>query len=191
MGADPGTVTSILRQARGGSREAVDEVFSILYEEFRRIARHQLRGQPRDATLNTTALIHEVYLRLVDQSNAEWADRVHFYAYSARAMRSVLVDYARQRATGKRGGGVVHLSLEANDLPIEQQADLLVAVDEALTRLGMLSERLCRIVECRFFGGMTEEETAAVVGVSDRTVRRDWLKAKAWLYDDLAGEAAS
>jgi RNA polymerase sigma factor (TIGR02999 family) len=186
----PGTITSILQQARGGSREAVDQVFPVLYEELRRLAHLQLRGQPPDSTLNTTALIHEAYLRLVDQTSADWSDRAHFFAYSARAMRSVLVDYARQRSTGKRGGNAVHLSLDDNDLPIEQQADLLIGLDEALTRLGALSERLCQTVECRFFGGMTEEETAAVLGVSDRTVRRDWLKAKAWLYADLSGEPA-
>ena len=192
MSADsPGTITAILREARAGSREAVDRIFPVLYDELRRMAHRQLRSQAHGSTLNTTALIHESYLRLVDQSSAGWEDRAHFFSYSARAMRSVLVDYARQRSTRKRGGDAIHLSLDDSDLPVEQQADLLVALDDALTRLGDLSERLCRTVECRFFGGMTEEETAAVLGVSDRTVRRDWLKAKAWLYADLSGKPAS
>jgi RNA polymerase sigma factor (TIGR02999 family) len=187
---DPGTITDILKQARGGGSEAVDRLFPLLYEELRQVARHQLRGQSGDRTLNTTALIHETYLRLVDQTRVEWADRAHFFAYAARAMRAVLVDYARRRATRKRGGGAAHLALDDRAIPVEAQADLLVALDDALTRLRALNERLSRIVECRFFGGMTEEETAEALGVSDRTVRRDWLKAKAWLYADLAGDTA-
>lgn len=186
---DPGTITVILQEAHAGSREAVDRLFPLLYDELRRLARHHLRGPSGDRTLNTTALINEAYLRMVDQTRADWADRAHFFAYASRAMRSVLVDYARRRNAGKRGGGAVHLSLDGREIPVEAQADLLVAMDEALTRLGQLNERLDRIVECRFFGGMTEGETAEVLGISDRTVRRDWLKAKAWLYSDLAGQA--
>jgi len=186
----PATITRILHEARGGSRDAVDRVVPLLYDELQRMARQQLRRQSHMHTLDTNALIHEAYLRLIDQAGADWQDRSHFFAYSARAMRSVLVDYARRRSTAKRGGDAIHLSLDDRDIPIENQADLLIALDEALTRLAAMSERLCRTVECRFFGGMTEEETASVLGVSDRTVRRDWLKAKAWLYADLSGEIA-
>jgi RNA polymerase sigma factor (TIGR02999 family) len=182
---DPGTITALLREARGGQTGAVDRLFPVLYEELRRMARHQLRGQPADRTLNATALINEAYLRMVDQTGAEWADRAHFFAYASRAMRAVLVDYARRRGARKRGGGIVHVSLEAGDIPVQEQADLLVALDDALTRLGAVSERLSRTVECRFFGGMTEPETADAMGVSERTVRRDWLKAKAWLHAEL------
>lgn len=187
---DPGTITNILQQARSGSREAVDRLFPLLYDELQKVARHELRRQARDATLNTGALIAEAYLRMVDQTNAVWADRAHFYAYAARAMRAVLVDYARRRGRQKRGGGIVHVAFDDRDLPVEAQAELLVALDEALTRLGRLNDRLSRIVECRFFGGMSEQETAEALGVSGRTVRRDWMKAKAWLYADLSSDPA-
>jgi RNA polymerase sigma factor (TIGR02999 family) len=186
---DSGTITSILHEAREGRMDAADRLFPLLYEELHRLARHQLRGQPRDRTLNATALVNEAYLRMVDQSQAEWADRAHFFAYASRAMRNILVDYARRRASLKRGGDLQHVSLEEGDIPLEAQADMLVALDDALTRLASLSERLSRTVEHRFFGGMTEQETAEALGVSDRTVRRDWIKAKAWLYAELSGQA--
>jgi RNA polymerase sigma factor (TIGR02999 family) len=185
---DPGTITAILHQARTGGGEAVDRLFALLYDELRVLAGRQLRGQQADRTLNVTALISEAYLRMVDQTGVEWTDRAHFFAYAARAMRAVLVDYARRRGALKRGRGFQHVPLDDNDIAVDQQAELLVALDDALTRLGALSERLARTVEYRFFGGLTEEETAAVLGVSDRTVRRDWLKARAWLHTELAGE---
>jgi RNA polymerase sigma factor (TIGR02999 family) len=182
---DPGTITSILQEARDGNRKAVDRLFPLLYDELQRVARHALRGQSPDRTLDTGALIHEAYLRMVDQTRARWADRSHFFAYASRAMRAVLVDYARRRGRSKRGGGAVHLTLDDRDLPVEEQAEMLIALDDSLLRLRALDGRLCQIVECRFFGGMTEEETAEALGISDRTVRRDWVKAKAWLYSDL------
>jgi RNA polymerase sigma factor (TIGR02999 family) len=188
--ADAQTVTQILRASRSGSRPAVDRLFALLYEELRRVAHHQLDAGGRGATLNTTALINEAYLRMVDQTRASWEDRAHFFAYASRTMRTVIVDYARRRGARKRGGGMGRLSFQERDLPVEDQAEMIVAVDDALTRLAKVSERLCRIVECRFFGGMSVDETAAALGVSDRTVRRDWIKAKAWLYAALYGEAA-
>jgi len=183
------SVVEMIRGVRGGDRTEFDRLFASLYDELRRVARRHLRDRSPGQTLDTTALIHEAYLRMVDQSQAEWADRAHFFAYASRAMRAVLVDYARRRNSAKRGGGAPRFSLEDRDLPVEGQSEFLLALDEALTRLGAMSERLARTVECRFFGGMTEEETAAVLEVSDRTVRRDWLKAKAWLYAELSGEA--
>jgi RNA polymerase sigma factor (TIGR02999 family) len=189
MGHDPGTVTSILREAREGRAGAIDRLFPLLYEELYRLARHHLRGQRDDRTLNATALVNEAYLRLIDQTQAQWADRAHFFAYASRAMRTILVDYARRRGTLKRGGHVQHVSFDEDDIPLEGQADLLIALDDALTRLASLSERLSRTVEYRFFGGMTEQEAAEALGVSDRTVRRDWIKAKAWLYAELSGQA--
>lgn len=188
MKQDPGTITAILRDARAGDADAYDELFPLLYDELHLLAIRHLRGQARDRTLNATALVNEVYLRMVDQTQAEFADRAHFFAYASRAMRAILVDYARRRGARKRGGDAVHVSLDDGDIPVETQADMLLSLDEALTGLTALSERLGRIVEYRFFGGMTEEEAAAALGVSDRTVRRDWLKAKAWLYAELSGE---
>lgn len=187
---DTHTVTQLLRASRGGSRDALDGLFSLLYDELRRIAHRQLAGQPRDGTLNTTALIHEAYLRLVDQTQADWEDRAHFFAYAARAMRAIIVDYARRRCAQKRGGRLPHVAFDDRDLPVESQAEMIVAVDTALTRLSEVSERLGRIVECRFFGAMSLDETAAALGVTDRTVRRDWIKAKTWLYSELCEETA-
>lgn len=187
---DAHTVTQIFRESRGGSREALDRLFSLLYDELRRIAHRQLIGQARDGTLNTTALINEAYLRMIDQTQVDWEDRAHFFAYAAHTMRSIIVDYARRRGAKKRGGHMERLSFEDRDLPVDAQADVIVAVDDALNRLAEVSERLSRIVECRFFGGMSVDETAAALSVSDRTVRRDWIKAKAWLYGALYGEPA-
>ena len=187
---DTQTVTQLLRASRDGSREALDRLFSLLYDELRRVAHRQLLGQHGDATLNTTALIHEAYLRMVDQNQVDWGDRAHFFGYAARVMRGIIVDYARRRGALKRGGQMTRLSFEDSDLPVEAQAEMIVAVDQALTRLAELNERLSRVVECRFFGGMSIDETAAALSVADRTVRRDWIKAKAWLYEALSGEAA-
>ena len=184
------SIVELIRGVRAGDRSEFDRLFASLYDELRRVAHRHLRDRSPGQTLDTTALIHEAYLRMVDQSQAEWADRAHFFAYASRAMRAVLVDYARRRGAAKRGGNAPRLSLDDRDLAVEEQGEFLLALDDALTRLAGLSERLARTVEYRFFGGMTEEETAAVLQVSDRTVRRDWLKAKAWLYAELSGEPA-
>jgi RNA polymerase sigma factor (TIGR02999 family) len=187
---DAGTVTQLLKASRGASRDALDLLYSLLYEELRRIAHHRLASQPRDGTLNTTALIHEAYMRMVDHAQVDWDDRAHFFAYAARTMRAVIVDHARRRLAKKRGGTVQRVSFDDPNLPVDTQAELVIAVDDALGRLTAVSERLSRIVECRFFGGLTIEETADALGLSERTVRRDWIKAKAWLYGNLAGDAA-
>lgn len=180
------TVTAILKQARSGSREALDRLFPLLYTELRAIASRQLRSAPPDGTLRTTALINEAYLRMVDQDQVDLVDRSHFFAYASRVMRSALVDHARRMGAKKRGGDAVRLSLEDRDMPVEAQAEFVLALDEALTRLAEVADRACRVVECRYFGGLTESETADALGVTDRTVRRDWLKAKAYLYEALA-----
>jgi RNA polymerase sigma factor (TIGR02999 family) len=187
---DAPTITQLLRASRGGNREALDRVFSLLYDELRRVAHRQLLSRQGDATLNTTALIHEAYLRMVNQNQVDWEDRAHFFGYAARTMRAIIVDYARRRSSGKRGGRMTRLSFDDRDLPVEAQAETIVAIDDALTQLAAVNDRLSRVVECRFFGGMSVEETAAALNVTDRTVRRDWIKAKAWLYDALSGEAA-
>jgi RNA polymerase sigma factor (TIGR02999 family) len=179
-------ITELLQRSRDGDRGSVDALFSLVYDELSRIAHRQLARFRPGETLNTSALVHDAYLRLVDQTEASWNDRVHFFATAARAMRFIVVDYARQRSTEKRGGGASLLRLDEVDVPIEEQAGLLVDLDEILTRLATVDERLARIVELRFFGGLTEVETAEALGLSDRTVRREWLKAKAWLHCELS-----
>lgn len=185
----PGGVTAILREAREGDRDALDRLFPLVYGELRRMAHYQLSGQPSGRTLTTTVLIHEAYLRLVDQKEARFEDRAHFLGYASRVMRAVLVDYARARSTQKRGGGLRPVPLDVAELSVSEQVDLVLAVDEALQRLARLDDRQATIVECRFFGGMSEEETAEMLGISARTVRRDWTKARAWLQLELEGDA--
>lgn len=186
---ETGQVTQILIQSRMGDHRALDALFPIVYEEMSRIAQRQLRAFRPGDTMNTSAVVHEAYLRLIDQTQVAWQDRAHFFATAARAMRFIIVDYARQRGAQKRGGGAAMLSLDDVDVPFEEQAGVLLALNEALTRLGAVDARLAQVVECRYFGGMSEEETARALGVSDRTVRRDWTKARAWLYMEMEADA--
>lgn len=144
-----------------------------------------LRNEPAGHTLGTTGLVHEAYLRLIEQRSADIEDRRYFFALAARAMRQVLIDYARRQHAEKRGGGDRPLSLDENVGALDIRAEVLLALDEALERLGELERRLAQVVECRFFAGLTEDETADVLGVTARTVRRDWVKAKGWLYGEL------
>jgi len=171
---------------------AWDQIVPLVYAELRAIAHRQLQRERESHTLNTTALVHEAFLRLADQPGVRWQNEAHFFAIAARVMRQVLVDYARYHRAAKRGGAHQPMELDAiaarenGSRPIESlqadaRADRLVALDEALAGLAALDERLVRIVECRFFGGLTEEETAFALGVTARTVRRDWVKARAWL----------
>jgi RNA polymerase sigma factor (TIGR02999 family) len=187
----PGEVTEILRRASAGDRAALDQVFPLVYDQLRRLARGKLAGQPSGRTLTTTVLIHEVYIRLVDQRHARFEDRARFYAYAATVMRTVLVDEARARGAGKRGGGWTPVELDERHLPVDAQADLVVAIHEALSQLAREDARLAQLVECRFFGGMTDEDVAQALGVTDRTVRRDWLKARTWLHSRLSGERSA
>jgi RNA polymerase sigma factor (TIGR02999 family) len=179
-------ITGLLQQLSQGRRDALDRLMAIVYEEMRRIAHGQLRRERAGHTLSTTALVHETYLKLLDVNQVQWIDRAHFYAICARVMRRILIDYARSKQRQKRGAGAVVVPLdEALDVPIERAGDL-VALDEALVRLEALSERQCRVVECRYFGGLSVEETAAVLGVSPATVKRDWTFSRAWLNRELA-----
>ena len=178
-------ITGLLVAWRAGDRTAVDRLFPLVYDELRRIAHRQLGRERPDHTLATTALVHEAYLKLVDQTRAQLTDRAHFFAVAARAMRRILLDYARRHRAAKRGGAQAQVSLDDTALAADQRADTLVALDEALTRLAEVDERLSRVVECRFFGGLTEEETAVALAVTARTVRRDWVKAKGWLAQAL------
>lgn len=184
---DGAEVTQLLRAHRDGDRAAFERLVPLVYDDLRRIARRQLgRGNP-DGILQTTALVHESYLKLVDQSRADFQDRSHFLAVAARAMRQVVVDHARRRGAAKRGGGGHQTTLDEGHVAVESQAEWLLAVDQALTRLGERDGRLARIVECRFFAGLSEEETAAALGISVRTAQRDWMRARAWLQEELRG----
>jgi RNA polymerase sigma factor (TIGR02999 family) len=187
MPASPDT-TAMLIDLRGGNRTVVDRLFPVVYDELQQIAHRLLVGERSGHTMSTTALVHEAYFRLVDQSRVQWQDRAHFCAVAAKAMRRILIDYARRRRAIKRGGGQQPVSLDEQHAAVEAQAELLLSVDQALESLEKLSDRLARIVELRFFGGMTEEEMAEVLEVSPRTVRRDWVKARAWLYREMYPE---
>jgi RNA polymerase sigma factor (TIGR02999 family) len=180
-----GTVTDLLFAWRDGATAASDDLFQLVYDELRRIAHRQLERERSGHTLDTSALVHEAYLRLVDQTRIQWADRGHFFAVATLAMRRILVDYARRYRADRRGAAPVQVGLTDAMLVAESSADLLLDVDEALRELATLDERLSQVVECRFFGGLTEGETAEVLGVTARTVRRDWIKAKGWLHGVL------
>ncbi len=188
----PRDVSALLADWRGGDAGAMDRLLPLVYHELRSIAHRQLLSERPGHTLSTTALVHEAYVKLVDQTRAQWTDQAHFLAVAARAMRRILVDYARKRQAAKRGGPQQPVTLEESAVMAEDRADALVALDEALTRLATLDERMGQVVECRFFGGLTEEETASALQVTSRTVRRDWAKAKGWLYQELreGGETA-
>ncbi len=191
MPAPSGQITDLLLANREGDAEAFSRLVPLVYEDLRRIARRSLRaGGPRK-TLDTTGLVHEAYLKLVDQTRANWRDRGHFFAVAARAMRQILVDEARRRCAGKRGGGVPAVTLEddGRGAAIAADAERLLEIEEALSALARLDERLPKIVECRFFAGLSEEETALALGVSPRTVQRDWMRAKAWLREEMGPRA--
>lgn len=181
-------VTRLLARASDGDRDAVDRLMPILYDELHRIAHGRMRGERVGHTLGTTALVHEAYLELAGLNRMEWRDRAHFLAVAARAMRRVLIDYAVQRGAQKREGArhTVPLDDVANLLLISgQSADDVLAMDEALCRLAAVSERQCRVVECRFFAGMSVEETAEALHTSPATVKREWTVARAWLHREL------
>ena len=187
-----GDITALLVAAQEGDRAALDVLFPILYDELHRLAGAQRRRRQADHTVNTTALVHEAYLKLVRQEDVSWKDRGHFFALAARAMRQILTDYARKRQTAKRGGDAHKVSLEdgldaANPVPAES-ADELVALDEALKRLERISERQSQVVECRFFAGLPVEETAEALGISEATVKRDWRLASAWLRREIGAQ---
>ncbi len=185
----PANITQPLKAAVRGRREALDDLMPVVYDELRRIAHAQLRGERIGHTLNTTGLVHEAYLRLVSINEVDWQDRAHFFAMASRVMRRILIDYARARKREKRGGGAVRVELaDVPDLPVEQSDDLL-DLDKALDRLAKQSERQCRVVEYRCFGGLSIEETAAVLNVSVATVKRDWAFCRAWLNRELGDGA--
>jgi RNA polymerase sigma factor (TIGR02999 family) len=176
--------TANLTAARNGDPAAMSQVFEATYDQLRRIARRQLRSVRSGDTLRTTALVNEAFLKLVGHP-VDSADQNHFFALAARAMRHVLVDYARERGAQKRGGDRHRTTLDAEAISVDVVAEEMLGIDRALTKLEQVDERLSRLVEWRFFGGMTEEEIATALGVTPRTVRRDWQKARAFLYREL------
>lgn len=183
--ADKSEVTQLLIKAREGKQEAYDKLFPLVYEELKRIARIQLNREYGNHTLSKTELVHEVYLKLVDQTRIDWEDRTHFFAIAARSMRQILVDHARKKKAQKRGGDQTHITLEEDEINIREHAEQIVALDELLDQLSELDERMANTVELRFFGGMSIEETAGLLDVSTSTVDRDWQKARGWLYQRL------
>lgn len=185
-------VSALVEALAAGDRDALDALFPLVYEELGRLAHQQRRRWDGDFTLTTTALVHEAYLKLAGQRQLPAGSRAHFLAIAARAMRHILCNYARDRRRQKRGGGQPHLPLEHADPGVDpalelsaDQADRLAGLDEALRRFEGIAERQCRVVECRFFGGMSVEETAAALGVSPRSVKRDWAFARAWLLREM------
>ena len=168
----------------------VDGLFPAVYDELRRIAHHHLQREATGHTLTTTDLVHQAYLALSDQTRAHWSSRAHFMSVAAMAMRRILIDHARGRLSAKRGGNLERVPLDGVSPTITQPPELLVALDEALGRLRALDERQARVVECRFFGGMTENETAEALGIAVRTMRRDWVKARSWLFRELGRDTS-
>ncbi len=183
----PGEVTRLLLAWRGGDRGALDALVPFVYSELRRQAARYLGRQRPGHTLQATALVHEAFLRLIDQTGVSFQDRAHFFAVASRAMRQILVDHARRRGAEKRGGAATRLALEDGTAAVEPRGVDLVALDGALERLEALDPEQARLVELRFFGGLTIEETAVVLGRSPATVKRSWGSARAWLYGELAG----
>jgi RNA polymerase sigma-70 factor (ECF subfamily) len=179
-------VTQMLHDWSHGDREVLDKLVPVVYEELRRQAARYLKRERPGHTLQTTALIHEAYIRLIDQKNVHWQNRAHFYAISAKLMRRILVDHARSRQAAKRGGSDIKLPLEEAIIASEGREVDLVALDEALERLAAIDPQQSRVVELKFFSGMSVEETAEVLGVSTRTVKRDWNVAKAWLRREIS-----
>jgi RNA polymerase sigma factor (TIGR02999 family) len=188
--ADPATsITELLADLRSGRREAFDQILPLVYHELRRAARRELAVRPSDS-MSTTALVHELYLKFARAQRADWRNRAHFLGVASVAMRHILVDRARRRKAEKRGGPHRHVTLDDELTAADSQAESLLELHEALENLAKLDERLARVVECRFFGGMTEQETAEALHIAVRTVRRDWIKARGLLYQALGAEAS-
>jgi RNA polymerase sigma factor (TIGR02999 family) len=183
-------VTELLQAWSGGDRAALDRLMPLVYDELKRVAARHLAGERAGHTLQATALVHEAYLKLVDQRSARWQNRAQFFAVAAQLMRRILVDHARAHAAAKRGAGATRVTLSALEETGVDQPDLdVVALDAALDRLAALDPRQARVVELRYFGGLSLEETASVVEISPATVKRDWAMARAWLYQQLAPHA--
>ena len=183
-GAGPARIAELLADWANRDAAAREQLVPLVYDELRRLAHHYMRGERAGHTLQTTALVNEVYLRLVDIDTMKWRDRAHFFAMAATLMRRVLVDYARQRGREKRGGGISVTSLDENAIAAQPAVDV-IALDEALERLALLDPQQSRVVELRFFAGLSVEEAAEALDISPATVKRDWATAKLWLFNEL------
>ena len=185
-----GNITRLLQQASGGDREASDALFESVYRELRTIARAQRRRWSGNDTLNTTALINEAYVRLAKNNGASYVDRAHFYATAAKAMRQVLINYAERASAAKRGGNALRVTMSALSLDDDHTIEELLHIDALLSTMEDNNPRHCQVFECRVFGGMTIEETAAAIGVSAATVKRDWSLVSAWIFRELRDTSA-
>jgi RNA polymerase sigma-70 factor, ECF subfamily len=181
----PHRVTQLLQQWSHGDDAALAELTPLVYEELRRLAHHYMEGERPGHTLQTTALVNEAYLRLADQTNPNWQSRAHFFAVAARAMRGILVNYAKSNQAQKRGGGAARIELDEAAILSPEQSKEIIDLHEALERLATLNSRKARVVELKYFGGLNHDEIAEVMKISTVTVRRDWMFAKTWLYDEL------
>ncbi len=186
MAAAPQEVSQLLVQWRSGDQQALDRLMPLVYDELRRIAGRYMKRERKDHTLQTTALVNEAYLRMVGQQDVKWQNRAHFFAVAASVMRHLLVDHARARGRVRRGAHRQQVTLDKAAIISEQRGEEMLALDEALTKLAAIDARKVKIVELRYFSGLSAEETATVLGVSEITVKREWLKAKAWLYRELS-----
>jgi len=192
MGSENSEVTLLLHAIKGGDQKAIDRLFPLVYDELRQRARMQTVGVKGNGTMDTVAIVHEAYLKLADQTNPDWKNRAHFYAVAAIAMRHVFLDYAKRKKRLKRGAGAAHVRVE--DVPVaapeslldDSQAEQVLELDAALQKMAESNPRLSRVVECRFFGGMTVGDTAEVLGISPATVKRDWVLARAKLFKDIS-----
>jgi RNA polymerase sigma-70 factor, ECF subfamily len=180
-------VTQLLIKWGKGDRAALDDMLPLVYSEMKRVAKYYLNRERQGHTLQTTALVHEAYIRMIDQRHVDWKNRAHFFSVASEMMRRILVNYARDRAAVKRGGNAQRISLSNLDEVAEQPNVDLIALDQALTELAKEDERKARIVELKFFGGMTNNEIAEVMKISDATVEREWTVARAWLYRSIEG----
>jgi len=188
MAAAASQVTGLLVAVQRGDAAAVNQLIPVVYEELRRLAKRHMARQRKGHTLQTADLVSEAYLKLVNVKEAGWKDRIHFFAVASQAMRSVLVDYARRRGYAKRGGNPIRVSLSEADQAAEEKSAEVIAIDEALVRLAALDPRKSRVVELRYFGGLTVEESAELLGVSSKTIDREWRWARAWLHRELGEE---
>lgn len=184
-------VTMLLGRWRGGDRQALDLLIPLVYEELKRIAQHYLRSERSGHTLQSTALVHEAYVRLINQDLPQWQNRAHFFAVAAQLMRQILVDHARAYRADKRGGGVCKLALEDAQEDAQPMDVDIVALDDALKTLSTMDPQQGKVVELKFFAGLSNEDTAEALGISSSTVKRDWITARAWLYRELDRSEAS
>jgi len=182
----PHEITELLEQWSGGNQAALDKLYPLVYEELRRLARSYMRREPKGHTLQTTALINEAYVRLVDQHQVHWQNRSHFFAISAQIMRRILVDHARRHLHAKRGGGARKISLDEVMLVAKERSEEVLMLDEALANLARVDPRRCQVVELRYFAGLNNTQIASVLKISENTVMRDWNLARAWLYQQLS-----